>query len=391
MTTTDKHPADYPNPGAHTPLRPAVTEQEPAALGEMTPADIEACVRENQIIRAELYAQGYSEFDKDGTLIPTDEMVRRAMSKPAAQGEAQNLFGWAVLDKKGCTERVLSRVHYEFAHIEPVIRSEPDPKELLAYLDREYKGAAPHRIVPLYTTQQPSAPGVVSDAMVEAACHFYHDPNNWLLLTESDRQNYRAMMRGAIDLAISAAPGAQPSADDALAGYQLRQMKLSGAERYGKWRECGRADYEVVSETGTFVDSDGIRWPAEARKVYAAPPADARDVVPPNCICHGCGMLVFGAPAEQAAACEYAAGYARDAEDARRYRWIRRRACIVATNPGAKFEMINLPSPTYVAPDAAIELDAAIDRAIAGASACESTSAARAESGTLKAAGLGGE
>lgn len=34
MTTTDKHPADYPNPGAHTPLRPAVPEQTPAAQGE---------------------------------------------------------------------------------------------------------------------------------------------------------------------------------------------------------------------------------------------------------------------------------------------------------------------------------------------------------------------
>lgn len=45
--------------------------------------------------------------------------------------------------------------------------------------------------------------------------------------------------------------------------------------------------------------------------------------------------------------------------DAERYRWLRRKACII----GAEFVFVNLPQPTYVAPDPARELDAAIDAA----------------------------
>lgn len=65
-------------------------------------------------------------------------------------GDAPEIYGWAVLDKNGCTERVVSRVHYEFNCTEPVIRAGV-ASDLLPYLDREYKGAAPHRIVTLYT------------------------------------------------------------------------------------------------------------------------------------------------------------------------------------------------------------------------------------------------
>lgn len=58
-------------------------------------------------------------------------------------------YGWAVLDKNGCTERVVSRVHYAFNCAEPVIRAGV-ASDLLPYLDREYKGVAPHRLVTLY-------------------------------------------------------------------------------------------------------------------------------------------------------------------------------------------------------------------------------------------------
>lgn len=51
-----------------------------------------------------------------------------------------------------------------------------------------------------------------------------------------------------------------------------------------------------------------------------------------------------------------------DGRDAERYRVARRKVCIV----GDSFHVINL-RPTYVAPDAAIEFDAAIDAAIAKA------------------------
>lgn len=54
----------------------------------------------------------------------------------------------------------------------------------------------------------------------------------------------------------------------------------------------------------------------------------------------------------------------------RRYRFLREKVCIIGTEhlsyTKAVFEFVNLPYPTYVAPSAAYELDAAID-AITGA------------------------
>lgn len=50
----------------------------------------------------------------------------------------------------------------------------------------------------------------------------------------------------------------------------------------------------------------------------------------------------------------------RMAKDAERYRHLRRKVAIV----GAEFRVMNLPSPTFVAPIAAIEFDSAIDKEI---------------------------
>lgn len=47
----------------------------------------------------------------------------------------------------------------------------------------------------------------------------------------------------------------------------------------------------------------------------------------------------------------------RMAKDAARYRYLRRKVAIA----GAQFLVMNLPSPVYVAPDAAAEFDAALD------------------------------
>lgn len=47
-------------------------------------------------------------------------------------------------------------------------------------------------------------------------------------------------------------------------------------------------------------------------------------------------------------------------EDAERYRLLRRKVCIA----GGEFHILNL-GPRYIAPDAAVELDAAIDAALA--------------------------
>lgn len=61
--------------------------------------------------------------------------------------------------------------------------------------------------------------------------------------------------------------------------------------------------------------------------------------------------------------------------DAARYRILRRKVAIIehdgilgnAETRFSVFEFLNLPHPTYVAPDAAIELDAAIDREVRAA------------------------
>ncbi len=56
-----------------------------------------------------------------------------------------------------------------------------------------------------------------------------------------------------------------------------------------------------------------------------------------------------------------AAPASQDAEDAARYRWLRRKVAIV----GDSFHILNI-RPTFVAPDPAVELDAVLDAAMAG-------------------------
>lgn len=50
--------------------------------------------------------------------------------------------------------------------------------------------------------------------------------------------------------------------------------------------------------------------------------------------------------------------------DAERYRFLRRKFAIVGGGDGAEFRALNLPRPTYIAPDPAAELDAAIDASV---------------------------
>ena len=50
--------------------------------------------------------------------------------------------------------------------------------------------------------------------------------------------------------------------------------------------------------------------------------------------------------------------------DAERYRFLRRKFAIVGGGDGAEFHALNLPRPTYIAPDPAAELDAAIDASV---------------------------
>lgn len=56
----------------------------------------------------------------------------------------------------------------------------------------------------------------------------------------------------------------------------------------------------------------------------------------------------------------------RMATDAARYRWLRRKVGMTQTQgrPESSFIFVNLPQPTYIVPDAAYELDAAIDAKI---------------------------
>jgi hypothetical protein len=98
--------------------------------------------------------------DEEGEATDALEDLLNALKSSAAParaqaGEAVAPFGWAILDKNGCTERVVSRVHYEFNSAEPVIRAGV-AHDLLPYLDREYRGAAPHRIVTLHEAPPPA-------------------------------------------------------------------------------------------------------------------------------------------------------------------------------------------------------------------------------------------
>lgn len=67
----------------------------------------------------------------------------------------------------------------------------------------------------------------------------------------------------------------------------------------------------------------------------------------------------------------------RMSNDAARYRLLRRKFAIISDGEGnAEFCPINLPRPTYIAPNSAIELDTALDRerlGLDGANVCEST------------------
>lgn len=74
-------------------------------------------------------------------------------------------------------------------------------------------------------------------------------------------------------------------------------------------------------------------------------------------------MRTYGAACSAAG---YARGRAEAVRDAERYRWLRRHFAIVGTDNGAVFHALNLPTPTHIAPDAAIELDASIDAAVSG-------------------------
>lgn len=80
-------------------------------------------------------------------------------------------------------------------------------------------------------------------------------------------------------------------------------------------------------------------------------------------VCDEADVRTYGDAREAAG---YAAGVAAGGKDAERYRWLRRKFAIIGTDCGAVFAAMNLPLATYVAPDAAIELDAAIDAALRG-------------------------
>ena len=59
-----------------------------------------------------------------------------------------NVFGWAIVDKNGCTRDVRHRITDFFGVSE--IR-EPLSQENINHFDREWPGLAPHKIVVLYT------------------------------------------------------------------------------------------------------------------------------------------------------------------------------------------------------------------------------------------------
>lgn len=190
-----REPADYPNPGAHTPLRPTVPEQLPAAQGEA----------------ATPYAY---EFDQ----LMTDSMG-----------------GWA---RK--IERNL-----------PMLAKTRNVKPL-------YEHAA---------SPQPSAPGVVSDALVEAIDKRFRSGNS----VPVERAHITAT-----EWAVLRARVTQPSADDA---PRVARVTLNDPR--------GTPDHDA----------------SDILAERAAPPADARDadtticgqcsapfprLTEPHCYCQSC-------------------------------------------------------------------------------------------------------
>lgn len=390
----------------------------------------------------------------------------RSQSAPAAQGEAAEPFGWATLDKNGCTERVVSRRQYQFNSLEPIIVAGV-AHDLLPYLDREDSGVAPHRLVTLYTTPQPSAPGVVSDAMVEAIDKRFRSGNS----VPVERAHITAT-----EWAVLRARGAQPSADDApptdengrvhtgdpeadriidrlnssdpnfddceaAAAWIYRKAKIADPADVAKHREMLAVAIGLLTTHGQYgvieylrslqppsvaiaaSPSDaprarptpemlaefvrvysGAEWSesrpqltkrqlARAEKAYAAmmriapgaPPADARDGIQQWARAYEYVTAILpidpqrqswvrdptnpmGMAEQDRHRVDLLIGE-RDAnaEDARRYRWLRRKFCLIGAADGSRrFNAINLPQPTGVAADPESCLDVSIDRAMGG-------------------------
>lgn len=333
--------------------------------------------------------------------------VADELPAPSAPCLTPEPFGWAVLDKNGCTERVISRVHYEFACIEPSIRSEPDPKELLAYLDREYNGVAPHRILTLYTNRQPSSPATSAPAADERArfeaaaqgvdndVHRYWFREGWQARAQSSAApNHRDDSLGMVapvsdywfvhDATLGDGPlqRGTPSSDDVAYAYGMGKSivrlyaapvsawdgeavafaLMQGTKRLSVYN----SRHEARDEAETYPENSAVT----VVPLYTAPPTDAPR---PVATIHECrdagGCMCDWFSADDAAAIGrlpvgtklYAGAPpadARDAADARRYRWITKRPHSTVSIQS------HWGQPDFSA--ASCDLDAAIDRAMGG-------------------------
>ena len=238
-------------------------------------------------------------------------------------------FGWAALDKHGCAERVVPRLHYEYGAVEPVVRAGV-AHDLVPYLDREYKGLAPHRIVTLYAEPQPSAPGELATQLYDALVATVAAIRAAGVLQHRDYDQLGAKANAAVlafqlarDTTTNAFPAAaQPSADDAPRDRPTPEMLAEFVRVYSG------ADW---SENRSQLTK---RQLARAEKAYAA----MMRIAP------------YAPPAD-----------ARDAEDARRYRWLR-----VATLADEQHVHREAHGLRVLLSESA--LDEAIDRAMGGES-----------------------
>lgn len=220
-----REPADYPNPGAHTPLRPAVPSQTPAAQGEAVPV-------------YQWRSRGNGSPFQDNSWYDCSAAYYRNLGEDGFERRIlYRLSSAHDLYKKGDADAPAE------------IRDRND--DVVLCLCRRCGKAEAELDTPC--TPPPSAPGVVSDAMVRAALA---EADRIRIVEKTGEETRLSVMREVLVAALNAA--AQPSADDA--------PRLRAAIQRMMARLANLLDEDQFAEIEAIATSAGV-----------APPADARD------------------------------------------------------------------------------------------------------------------
>lgn len=276
-----REPADYPNPGAHTPLRPAVPSQTPAAQGEAVPV-------------YQWRSRGNGSPFQDNSWYDCSAAYYRNLGEDGFERRIlYRLSSAHDLYKKGDADAPAE------------IRDRND--DVVLCLCRRCGKAEAELDTPC--TPPPSAPGVVSDAMVRAALA---EADRIRIVEKTGEETRLSVMREVLVAALNAA--AQPSADDAPPVDENGAVHTGdvAADRIINRLNSSDPDFDDCADAVAWIyraasdRPDGFTsWKdaaihERARRVEmerAAPPADARDAECPNCKGSGeMAVLVGGGP-----------------------------------------------------------------------------------------------